>query len=251
MVDEQLTIRPDPWCTPEQTQNFNRKMISFYAARIEDLGPGDFLKVDCGACHHTLLTAAFLSRLNGPARVAAARGRADHAALRAAAASTSSSMLATFGMVVVVRVFAAYRDGTLADDDEVAVLHGPEALGYPAVTEAMVNIRATLERAAADGVVTHALASRLGEIGKALFYKERSWEAIFRRAAAAGLPPGPLAELAGWLPSHGVDRKRGDALEMVAAIRAHLAAGITPMTVAFRFRDTGYHKTAARQASQA
>jgi hypothetical protein len=39
-------------------------MVPLYAARIEDLGPGDFLKIDCSACSHTaLLTPAFLSRL--------------------------------------------------------------------------------------------------------------------------------------------------------------------------------------------
>ena len=169
-------------------------------------------------------------------------GSASIGALRAAE-------LASFGMIGVGSVFAAYRDGTLADDDEVALLHGPEALGYPAVTEAMVNIRATLEQAVAEGVVTQPLACRFGEIGKALFYRERSWEAMFQRAAAAGLPPGPLAELAAWLPSRQVDRKRGDALEMIAAIRAHLAAGVTPLTVVFRFQDTGYHLAAARQAT--
>jgi hypothetical protein len=39
-------------------------MVPLYAARIEDLGPGDFVKVDCAACPHTaLLSTAFLSRL--------------------------------------------------------------------------------------------------------------------------------------------------------------------------------------------
>jgi hypothetical protein len=39
-------------------------MVPLYAARIEDLGPGDFVKVDCAACGHTaLLAAAFLNRL--------------------------------------------------------------------------------------------------------------------------------------------------------------------------------------------
>jgi len=37
-------------------------MVPFYAARIEDLGPGDFVKVDCGACSHAaLLTPAYLA----------------------------------------------------------------------------------------------------------------------------------------------------------------------------------------------
>jgi hypothetical protein len=39
-------------------------MVPLYAARIEDLGPGDIVKVDCAACSHTaLLSPAFLQRL--------------------------------------------------------------------------------------------------------------------------------------------------------------------------------------------
>jgi hypothetical protein len=38
--------------------------VPLYAAMIEDLGPGDFVKVDCAGCSHTaLLAPAFLSRL--------------------------------------------------------------------------------------------------------------------------------------------------------------------------------------------
>ena len=39
-------------------------MVPLYAARIEDLGPGDLVKIDCGACTHTALAApAFLNQL--------------------------------------------------------------------------------------------------------------------------------------------------------------------------------------------
>jgi hypothetical protein len=39
------------------------EMVPLYAASIEDLGPGDIVKVDCAACGHTaLLTPAFLAR---------------------------------------------------------------------------------------------------------------------------------------------------------------------------------------------
>jgi hypothetical protein len=39
-------------------------MVLLYVARIEELGPGDFVKVDCSACSHTaLLAPAFLARL--------------------------------------------------------------------------------------------------------------------------------------------------------------------------------------------
>jgi hypothetical protein len=30
-------------------------MLPLYAARIEDLGPGDLVKVDCAACYHVAL----------------------------------------------------------------------------------------------------------------------------------------------------------------------------------------------------
>jgi ribosomal protein S27E len=55
--------------------------MPLYAARIEDLGRSDFVKVDCAACHHVaLLTADFLLRLGLKERVrcrgCGARGRA-------------------------------------------------------------------------------------------------------------------------------------------------------------------------------
>jgi len=166
-------------------------------------------------------------------------GAASIGALRAAE-------LHTFGMVGIGRVFAAYRDGILTDDDEVAVLHGPEELGYPAITEAMVNISATLEQAVAEGILDPLLATDITEISKTLFYKERSWDAILR-FASRGLPPVPFDAFAAWLRGRPVDQKRIDALEMIAAVQAHLAAGVTPMTVSYRFHATGYHKAAARQ----
>ena len=74
-------------------------------------------------------------------------GAASMGALRAAE-------LGPFGMHGVGRVVEAYRDGRLQgmddpfeDDDEVAVVHGPQESGYRGASEAMVNIRFTLARA--------------------------------------------------------------------------------------------------------
>jgi len=47
-------------------------MLPLYSARIEDLGSGDFVKVDCAACHHVaLLTPEALLRagLNPTAKI--------------------------------------------------------------------------------------------------------------------------------------------------------------------------------------
>ena len=171
-------------------------------------------------------------------------GSASIGALRAAE-------LHTFGMVGVGRVFEAFRGGVLCDDDEVAVLHGPEELGYPAVTEAMVNIRATLDAAVADDLLDHELAFCLVEIGKALFYKERHWDAILRVASARGLPSAALARLAVRLRDGGADQKHADAVGMITAIRAHLSAAITPLVVSYRFNDTGYHQAAMASLAKA
>jgi len=167
-------------------------------------------------------------------------GSASIGALRAAE-------LYPFGMKGVGGIFAAYRDGVLTDDDEVAVLHGPGELGYPVLTEAMVNIRVTLDNAIAQRVVDCELAGVLTQVGKKLFYKERTWDTILRRTANRGVTSMPLANFAAWIRSGQVDQKRIDALKMVSAIRVHLGAGVRPLTVSYRFHETGYHKAAARQ----
>src|SRR5947207_7310644 len=144
-------------------------------------------------------------------------GAASIGALRAAE-------LDSFGMRGIGSIYEAYRDGVLEDDDEVAVLHGPEELGYPPLTEAMVNIRATVTEAARQGVLAPEVAAQLTAVAKSLFYKERTYEAVLERGAASGLPAGLLQALAAWLPCNRIDQKRIDAEALLATIRAHLAA---------------------------
>jgi hypothetical protein len=49
-------------------------MLPLYAARIEDLGLDDFVKVDCAACHHVaLLTPGNLLRVGPQPRGEASR----------------------------------------------------------------------------------------------------------------------------------------------------------------------------------
>jgi ribosomal protein S27E len=67
-----LTTRLDPCCYPEQTENMGAQMVPVYAARIEDLGPGDFVKVDCAACRHTALLVREADRLALRAKLAPA-----------------------------------------------------------------------------------------------------------------------------------------------------------------------------------
>ena len=55
---------PPPARFPRTDQEHRAPMLPLYAARIEDLGQSDFVKVDCAACHHmALVTPDFLLRL--------------------------------------------------------------------------------------------------------------------------------------------------------------------------------------------
>jgi hypothetical protein len=166
-------------------------------------------------------------------------GAASIGALRAAE-------LDVFGMRGIGRIYEMYRDGVLEDDDEVAVLHGPQELGYPPLTEAMVNIRATLAEALHCGILVADLAEHLTGIAKALFYKERTYEAAMQAATDARLPAAPLRAFAEWLPSGGIDQKRRDAEAMLDAVRTHLTAGAPPLKVTYTLAETVAWEAARR-----
>jgi hypothetical protein len=151
-------------------------------------------------------------------------GSASMGALRAAE-------LHPFGMRGIGRIFEAYRDGALEDDDEVAVIHGPPETGYLALSEAMVNIRGTLAAAARGGIIAGATRDALVRIAKDLFYHDRTFERLFEGAAERSVRPQELAALRAWLPQGRVDQKREDALAMLEAMRALLARAPAPMQV--------------------
>ena len=120
-----------------------------------------------------------------------------------------------FGMRGVGRIFEWYRDGTLEDDDEVAVLHGPKETGYLVLSEPMVNIRATLEKAIEQRVISPDTRQALEALAKSLFYQQRSWEALFDHPDAKTLPAAERIALQAWLPQGRIDVKREDALAML------------------------------------
>ena len=172
-------------------------------------------------------------------------GSASMGALRAAE-------LHPFGMRGTGRIFEAYRAGELEDDDEVAVIHGPAETGYLALSEAMVNIRETLSAAERNGIIAATTRDALVRIAKELFYHDRTFERLLERAAERSMPPQELAALRAWLPQGRVDRKREDALAMLAAMRALLAAGPEPMQVdyALEWTEVWDDATAAAAASR-
>jgi hypothetical protein len=171
-------------------------------------------------------------------------GSASMGALRAAE-------LAAFGMEGVGEIFALYRDGTLEDDDEVAIVHGPAEDGYRAQSEPMVNIRRTLAAAEASHVIGPGVRTALEGIAKALFYPDRFYPLVLRRGAEQGLPAAELDALRAWLPRGRVDQKREDALTMLRTMRERLAANPGPKQVDFTLEHTVYWAAAMRSAGDA
>ena len=124
--------------------------------------------------------------------------------------------LVPFGMIGVGPIFEAYRDGLYTDDDEVALLHGPAELGYRAMSEPMVNIRATVARAIDDGVIGSDSGERVIRCAKDTFYQERSLRTAIAQAWGADASGDEAARFTRFLERGGyVDQKRLDALALL------------------------------------
>jgi TfuA-like protein len=118
------------------------------------------------------------------------------------------------------------------------VIHGPPETGYVALSEAMVNIRASLAQAERDSVIEPATRDALAALAKGLFYHDRSYERLLALAAEAALPASQVAGLRGWLPGHRINQKRLDAKAMLGAMQALLAGDAGPKQVDYELEWT-------------
>ncbi len=139
-------------------------------------------------------------------------GSASMGALRAAE-------LADFGMVGVGRIFESYKDGRIKDDDEVAVLHSPAELGFKPLSEPMVSIRATVQRALDERVLDETGADQIMSFAKGLHYHHRTWPAI----EAEFVSNSKISRFLDWMPNGKVDVKREDAREMLSRMAEYLS----------------------------
>lgn len=156
-------------------------------------------------------------------------GSASMGALRAAE-------LDQMDMIGVGKIYQAYKMGVLVpfidedfeDDDEVAVVHAPAELGYLAASDAMVNIRCSLAKAAQSGVIDKALCMALSTIAKSTFYADRTYQSLLKSAEkhpallSTAISQKPikliLVQLKKWLETNAVNQKQLDAIEMLELI---------------------------------
>jgi hypothetical protein len=206
------------------------------------------------ACHGDL----FLAAREGPTAIALVDGAFDavpsvwHKEIlwaldRGVAVYGASSMgalraaeLAPFGMTGVGEIYRAFATGTLEDDDEVAVAHAGPDDGWRPLSDAMVDVRATLRRAVDLGVVDEAVAGRVAARVKATPYP--------RRLLATALDGSSEAEraLGAWLPGGRVHQKRLDALGLLDQVAGDQSPGGKPARPRWTFPRTVHWEDAQR-----
>lgn len=137
-------------------------------------------------------------------------GAASLGALRAAECQT-------FGMIAVGEVARRYARGELDDDAAVAQIHGPAELGFVPLTEALVDCEAAVTALGRSGVLLESEAAALLASARALFFKERTWQAVL---GLAGIPESRAPQLLSMLKRRQTSLKRRDALQLVEVMEA-------------------------------
>jgi hypothetical protein len=147
------------------------------------------------------------------------------AALRAGVSMYGSSSMGalrasemdTLGMIGVGTIYQWYHDGIIIADDEVGLVYDP--MTHVALSEPMVNIRATFAKAHTFGIIDEIEKQNLLHACKALYYPDRTYRHVIRNA---GISAKQKSELAAWIKTNAVDQKRLDAIACLTTVRERL-----------------------------
>jgi len=173
--------------------------------------PGDVVAIADGYFHQTRAVRhkEILDLLDAGVTVL---GAASMGALRAAE-------LDVLGMGGVGRIYRAYRRGELTADDEVTLVHGSADEGYRAVSEPLVNIRATLDLAVREGLLDAAAAAGIVTALTQRPYRLRSYPDALHLAREANVGDTNVELLRELFTTRPVNRKREDTLRLLAVLR--------------------------------
>ncbi|SDN00700.1 hypothetical protein SAMN04488074_13155 [Lentzea albidocapillata subsp. violacea] len=175
-----------------------------------DVGAGDVVGIVDGYFHQrrAIPHKEIIELLGRGSRVL---GSSSMGALRAAE-------LHTFGMEGIGQVFAAYHSSSLRADDEVTLLHGSADDGYLHLSEPLVNIRATLRAAMAEGICTADDVDLIVAFLAGLPYRDRSYQVLLHRTDEIGIDRKLLDRVVRRCRTNPIDLKRADALELLTEL---------------------------------
>jgi hypothetical protein len=149
-----------------------------------------------------------------------------------------------FGTVGVGAIFEWYRDGIIAGDDEVALVHGTEDDGYRQMSLVLVNIRASLSEAIRRGALAARYADQVIGVASALYYPDRRVETILLHCKDLLIPGEELSAIERVLTVDHVDLKRSDARKLLM-LTNEIVEGLTPRPkrVEFEFNRSSVFET--------
>lgn len=127
-----------------------------------------------------------------------------------------SAELDVLGMEGVGEIYQLYKDCVLVSDDEVALVFDSDT-GI-ALSEPLINIRATLNQAEENGIIDKTTHILLLETASALFYPERTYEKICT-IMKDRINPSILDKFYQFISSERIDLKKQDAIRALEYIR--------------------------------
>lgn len=140
---------------------------------------------------------------------------------------------AAYGMIGLGEIHSRYMRGELYDDADVAQSHGPEEVDHLPLTEALVNVEATLKRLVEIGEIDAGFFAGAMRAARSIFFKHLDFEAVAQRLA---IDEDRRRAFVAAARANRVDRKRADALLLVEAM-ARLPATRVPPPTAWRLAE--------------
>ncbi|HJJ42745.1 MAG TPA: TfuA-related McrA-glycine thioamidation protein [Methanocorpusculum sp.] len=125
-----------------------------------------------------------------------------------------ASELDTLGMTGIGKIYHQYRSGEIIADDEVGLVYDTET--GVALSEPMVNMRASFSKAFLDEIITKEEETSLLKACKAIYYPDRTYRRVIKEAP---IPDERKASFLSWLKTNAVDQKRLDAIECLTTVR--------------------------------
>ncbi len=159
-------------------------------------------------------------------------------------------------MIGVGKVFQDCNSSVLRADDLVAVQFSPKELGFLPLSEAAVDIAATLERALSEGIIGHSVLNSIWKLVEATHFPQRKWASLLQNMeqpcqgdeASQEEMIVHLERLKAWLPDGRVSIKAKDAKIALRLLNALDGEMIVLDGVAYRLDGDGNASVASNKA---
>ncbi len=170
-------------------------------------------------------------------------GASSMGALRAAE-------LSPFGMLGYGRIFEDFVSSRLTDDDEVAVVHGPAETGWIQLSDAMVDIRASVAQAAEKGVVSAAVARDVIHHAKSSYFKARNLADSLEYVLPQHTCPEGRTSIKDWFKANFFSQKRSDCVDLLRQLPRAIADAAERLPMAADAMPTAYLRHVKNHAAQ-